>query len=71
LLCAEVAVGITSFALVLANYAAVCMCCVAAVLLRLQRGRPVQVRWVNELADDNKRYRPHMFADQLDQTLHW
>jgi hypothetical protein len=45
--------------------------CAATVLLLLQRGRPVQVRWVNELADDSKRYRPHMFADQLDQILHW
>jgi hypothetical protein len=37
----------------------------------LQRGKPVQVRWVNELVDLNKRYKPHLLADQLDQTLHW
>jgi hypothetical protein len=37
----------------------------------LQRGRPVQVQWRNELVDSAKRYKLHMFADQLDQTLHW
>jgi hypothetical protein len=40
-------------------------------LSMLQRGRPVQVQWRNELVDSFKGYRPHMFADQLDQTLHW
>jgi hypothetical protein len=42
--------------------------CCAAVL---QRNKPVQVRWVNELFDMHKRYKPHLLADQLDQTLHW
>jgi hypothetical protein len=31
----------------------------------------VQVRWANELVDSAKRHRLHLFADQLDQTLHW
>jgi hypothetical protein len=33
--------------------------------------KPVQVKWVNQLVDLNQRYRPHLLADQLDQTLHW
>ncbi|WIA16509.1 hypothetical protein OEZ85_013187 [Tetradesmus obliquus] len=41
-----------------------------AYTIKATRGRPVQVRWVNELVDGNRRYRPHLFADQLDQTLH-
>jgi hypothetical protein len=44
---------------------------VHAPTLLLQRGRPVQVRWANELVDSAKCYRLHLFADQLDQTLHW
>ncbi|WIA31354.1 hypothetical protein OEZ86_002255 [Tetradesmus obliquus] len=35
------------------------------------RGKPVQVLLGNELVDSARRYRPHLFADQLDQTLHW
>ncbi|KAF6257813.1 hypothetical protein COO60DRAFT_1460964 [Scenedesmus sp. NREL 46B-D3] len=35
------------------------------------RNKPVQIRWINELFDLNRRYRPHLLADQLDQTLHW
>jgi bilirubin oxidase len=42
-----------------------------AFTIEATRNRPVQVRWVNELVDENKRYRPHLLADQLDQTLHW
>lgn len=41
-------------------------CCCA-----LQRSKPLQVKWVNQLVDGSGRYLQHMFADQLEQTLHW
>jgi hypothetical protein len=44
---------------------------VSVTFVLLQRGRPVQVQWGNELVDSAKRYQPHIFADQLNQTLHW
>uniref|UniRef100_A0A383VIA1 Plastocyanin-like domain-containing protein n=1 Tax=Tetradesmus obliquus TaxID=3088 RepID=A0A383VIA1_TETOB len=35
------------------------------------RSKPLQVKWVNQLVDSSGRYLQHMFADQLEQTLHW
>ena len=32
-------------------------------------GRPVRVKWVNELVDDDGHYLPHLLP--VDQTLHW
>ncbi|WIA31275.1 hypothetical protein OEZ86_002177 [Tetradesmus obliquus] len=34
------------------------------------RSKPLQVKWVNQLVDGSGRYLQHMFADQLEQTLH-
>jgi bilirubin oxidase len=31
--------------------------------------RPVRVKWINDLADENGHFRPHLFP--VDQTLHW
>ncbi|WIA36699.1 hypothetical protein OEZ86_007976 [Tetradesmus obliquus] len=42
-----------------------------AFTIEATRGRRVQVQWRNELFDLNRRYRPHLLADQLDQTIHW
>ena len=36
---------------------------------RGQRNRPVRVKWINGLVDENGDYLPHLFA--VDQTLHW
>jgi hypothetical protein len=41
-------------------------------LFMLQRNRPVQVQWHNELVDLTLGgYLQHLFADQVDRTLHW
>lgn len=42
-----------------------------AFTIEATRGRKVQVQWRNELYDLNRRYRPHLLANQLDQTIHW
>jgi spore coat protein A len=31
--------------------------------------RPVRIKWINQLVDDNGNYRPHLLP--VDQTLHW
>lgn len=37
----------------------------------LQRNVPVKIKWVNELYDSTGKYVPHLFANEIDQTLHW
>ncbi len=40
-----------------------------ALTIEAQRNRPVRVKWINGLVDENGNYLPHLFA--VDQTLHW
>lgn len=40
-----------------------------SLTIEAQVGRPVQVRWVNELKDETGRFRPHLLP--VDPTLHW
>jgi spore coat protein A len=40
-----------------------------ALTIEAQKDRPVRVKWVNGLVDENGAYLPHLFA--VDQTLHW
>ncbi len=40
-----------------------------ALTVEGKTGRPVRVKWVNGLVDDDGDYLPHLFA--VDQTLHW
>lgn len=37
--------------------------------IEARTGRPVRVKWVNDLVDADGRYLPHLFA--VDPTLHW
>lgn len=37
--------------------------------IEAEHGRPVRVKWVNELVDSQGRYLPHLFT--VDPTLHW
>jgi spore coat protein A, manganese oxidase len=37
--------------------------------IEAQKDRPVRVKWINGLVDENGHYLPHLFA--VDQTLHW
>jgi bilirubin oxidase len=40
-----------------------------ALTVEAKKDRPVRVKWVNGLVDDDGHYLPHLFA--VDQTLHW
>jgi spore coat protein A, manganese oxidase len=40
-----------------------------SLTIEAQVSRPVRVRWINDLADANGNYRPHLLP--VDQTLHW
>ena len=40
-----------------------------ALTIEAQKDRPVRVKWINGLVDENGNYLPHLFA--VDQTLHW
>ena len=40
-----------------------------ALTIEALRDRPVRVKWINDLVDENGNYLPHLFA--VDQTLHW
>lgn len=35
------------------------------------QNRKTKIRWINELVDENGNYLPHLFANAIDQTLHW
>jgi bilirubin oxidase len=40
-----------------------------AFTIEASKDRPVRVKWINGLVDDEGHYLPHLFA--VDQTLHW
>jgi FtsP/CotA-like multicopper oxidase with cupredoxin domain len=40
-----------------------------SLTIEAQHGRPVQVKWINDLVDANGDYLPHLLP--VDQTLHW
>jgi spore coat protein A len=40
-----------------------------ALTIEAKKDRPVRVKWINGLVDDDGHYLPHLFA--VDQTLHW
>jgi spore coat protein A len=40
-----------------------------SLTIEAQYNRPVRVKWINELVDDNGKYRPHLLP--VDPTLHW
>jgi FtsP/CotA-like multicopper oxidase with cupredoxin domain len=40
-----------------------------SLTIETQWKRPVRVKWINELVDDNGNYRPHLLS--VDPTLHW
>jgi bilirubin oxidase len=40
-----------------------------ALTIEAEHGRPVRVRWVNQLYDRKRRYLPHLLP--VDPTLHW
>ena len=40
-----------------------------SLTIEAQAGRPVRVKWINELVDANGKYLPHLLP--VDQTLHW
>ena len=40
-----------------------------ALTIEALKDRPVRVKWINGLVDENGQYLPHLFA--VDQTLHW
>jgi spore coat protein A, manganese oxidase len=40
-----------------------------SLTIEAQRNRPVRVRWINELVDQNGNYLPHLLP--VDPTLHW
>jgi spore coat protein A, manganese oxidase len=40
-----------------------------SLTIEAQAGRPVRVKWINELVDAGGNYRPHLLS--VDPTLHW
>ncbi|MGH2576643.1 MAG: bilirubin oxidase, partial [Actinomycetota bacterium] len=40
-----------------------------SLTIEAQWKRPVRIKWINDLTDDNGRYLPHLLP--VDQTLHW
>jgi spore coat protein A len=40
-----------------------------SLTIEAQHGRPVRIKWINELKDANGNYLPHLLP--VDQTLHW
>jgi hypothetical protein len=40
-----------------------------SLTIEAQWKRPVRIKWINELTDDNGHYLPHLLP--VDQTLHW
>ncbi len=40
-----------------------------SLTIEAQHGRPVRIRWINDLVDANGSYLPHLLP--VDQTLHW
>jgi FtsP/CotA-like multicopper oxidase with cupredoxin domain len=40
-----------------------------SLTIEAEAGRPVQVKWINDLVDDNGNYLPHLLT--VDPTLHW
>jgi FtsP/CotA-like multicopper oxidase with cupredoxin domain len=40
-----------------------------SLTIEAQHGRPVRVKWINDLVDANGNYLPHLLP--VDQTLHW
>jgi spore coat protein A len=40
-----------------------------AFTIEARYGKPVRVKWINDLVDENGDYLPHLLA--VDQTLHW
>jgi FtsP/CotA-like multicopper oxidase with cupredoxin domain len=40
-----------------------------SLTIEAQAGRPVEVKWINELVDGNGNFRPHLLP--VDPTLHW
>lgn len=40
-----------------------------SLTIEAKRGRPVRIKWINQLVDANGRYLPHLLP--VDPTLHW
>jgi FtsP/CotA-like multicopper oxidase with cupredoxin domain len=40
-----------------------------SLTIEAQHGRPVQIKWINDLVDGSGNYLPHLLP--VDQTLHW
>lgn len=42
-----------------------------AFTIEARQNRPVRVKWINELVDEEGNYLPHLLSGSVDQTLHW